>query len=189
MAILVLAPGLLVSCGQATVLYCNHEYGYSVEVPKNWLIEEEESGQTVLLHPSHEQMEIAFNVYGEDMLSNLHSKVAVKFPDMEMSALELVVYGISMENKELGAEVKQIVWNERAITTFTYLKEENFTTWMKTCYIVDVGYFYMITFKALGYSDSEFQMYRNQVNEICRTIRISNSSVIKLPEGKTVFDF
>jgi hypothetical protein len=54
---------------------------------------------------------------------------------------------------------------------------------------VDIGNFYIIEFKVLGYSDSEFEEYRNQINEICQTTHIDGATVINLPEGKTIFDF
>ena len=54
---------------------------------------------------------------------------------------------------------------------------------------MDLGNFYIIEFKVVGYSTPEIEDYRDQINEICSSFNIEGSTVISLPEGKTVFDF
>ena len=195
--ILVLTSGVLVACGQkasSTEIYQNEKYGYSLEIPKTWTIKEERSGQTVTFRSSHDQMEIIVKVDSEEALNDFHSEfyseARSRSVDVEdMTPLELVVRANETDQAELGGEGKRIDWNEHAITTLFLIKAEEWKSWVKTCFIVDKGYFYIIAFKVLGYSDSEFEGYRNQINAISKTFHIEGSTVINLPEGKTIFDF
>ena len=188
----VLALGSWVSCGKAATTYIYHsaQYDWSVTVPEDWTAEEDRNGQTVTFYPSHNQMEITVNVDSEETLNKGYSEVKRRGFDVEdMTPLELAVRYHEAELMELGGEGKRIDWNEHAITTFFLIKAKDWKSWVKTCFIVDKGNFYIINFKVLGYSDSEFEEYRNQVNKICKTFHIEGSTVVNLAEGETIFDF
>jgi len=194
-AILVMTSTVLVACGQkasSTEIYQNDQYGYSFGIPKTWTttINEEEIGHTATFAPPHNQMEITVKVSSEEALNNSYSEARSRGVDVEgMTPLELVVRYHATELINLGETVRRIDWSEHAVTTFALIEAKDWKSWVKTCYIVDNGNFYIITFKVLGYSDSEFEEYRNQINEICKSFHIEGSTVINLPEGKTIFDF
>lgn len=191
-ATLVLSSGLWVGCGKAATTYTYHstKYGWLITVPEYWTIEEDRNGQTVTFYPSHKQMEITVSVDSEETLNTFYSEAKSRGVDVEdMTPLELVVRAGATEQMELGAQGKRIDWNKHAITTFALIKAKEWKSWIKTCYIVDKGNFYIMTFKVIGYSDTEFEEYRNQINKICQTIYIDGATVIDLPEGKTIFDF
>lgn len=193
--ILVMTSTVLVACGQkasSSEMYQNEKYGYSFKVPKIWTttISEEEIGHTATFAPTHNQIEITVKVSSEETLNNSYSEARSRGVDVEgMTPLELVVRYHATDQMELGGEGKRIDWSEHAVTTFYLIKAEGWKSWVKTCYVVDKGYFYIITLKVLGYSESEFEEYRNQINEIYKSFRIEGSTVINLPEGKTIFDF
>ena len=180
-AILMLASGLLVACGQkanSTEIYQNDQYGYSFGIPKTWTttINEEEIGHTATFAPTHNQMEIIVKVSSEEALNNSYSEARSLGIDVEgMTPLELVVRYRATELINLGETVRRIDWSEHAVTTFTLIEAKDWKSWVKTCYIVDIGNFYIIEFKVLGYSESEFEEYRNQVNEICKSFHIEGS--------------
>ena len=192
LVILVLTLAGIVGCGQkssSTEIYHNSKYGYSLEIPKTWTINEEKNRQTITFRSPHNQMEIVVNVDSEDALNDFYSEFVARAGDTAMTPLELLARASATEDEKLGAKVKYIEWNENAMTTFTLIETEDFQSWVKTYYIIDKGNFYLIAFKVIGYSDSEFNEYRNKLNEICKGFCIDDSSVINLPEGKTVFDF
>ena len=195
MTILVLASGVMAGCGQktsSTEIYQNSKYGYSVNIPKTWTttINEEEIGHTATFAPTHNQMEITVKVSSEEALNNSYSEARSRGVDVKgLTPLELMIRYRSTEITELGAEGKRINWNEQAVTTLIFIEGKDWKSWVKTHYVIDRGNFYIIEFKVLGYSDSEFEDYRNQVNEICKSFRIEGSTVINLPEGETIFDF
>ncbi len=181
--------GLKVS---STKIYQNKNYSYSAEVPKTWTISEtqEKYGHIVILSPAHNQMEITIKVSSEESLENSFAEARSKGVDVKgMTPLELMVRYRSTDIINRGVPIKRIDWNDHALTTFTLIETKDYKSWTKTCYIVDIGNFYIIEFKVLGYSDSEFENYRNQINEICKSFRIQGSTAINLPEGKTIFDF
>ena len=194
-AILVLVSVVLVACGQktsSTEIYQNSKYGYSVNIPLTWTSTSSEDaiGQTVTLRPPNNQKEITVKVSSEVALNNAFSEAKNRGVDVKgLTPLELMIRYRSTEITELGAEDKRINWNEQAVTTLIFIEGKDWKSWVKTHYVVDRGNFYIIEFKVLGYSDSEFEEYRNQVNEICRSFHIEGSTVINLPEGKTIFDF
>jgi len=195
LAILVLASGFVISCGEeggSTQVYCNNEYGYSFEVPKTWAVTSSEDtiGQTATFRSPNNQMEITVKVTSEVALNNAFLEAESRGVDVKgLTPLELMIRYRNTELTELGAEGERIDWNEHAVTTFALIVGTDWKSWVKTCYIVDRSNFYIIEFKVLGYSDSQFEEYRNQINEICKSFHIEGSTVINLPEGKTVFDF
>ena len=195
MTILVLASGVMAGCGQktsSTKIYQNDQYAYSVNIPETWTstIIEDTIGQTVTFCAPNNQMEIIVKVSSELALNNAFSEAKNRGVDVKgLTPLELMIRYRSTEITELGAEDKRINWNEQAVTTLIFIEGKDWKSWVKTHYVVDRGNFYIIEFKVLGYSDSEFEEYRNQVNEICRSFHIEGSTVINLPEGKTIFDF
>lgn len=87
-----------------------------------------------------------------------------------------------------GAEVRYIAFSEQTIVTFAYTAGDDWQSWVKSYHIVHNGKFYIIAFKALGYSDFEFDSYREQVNEICKSLNIAGFDA-SLPESRTIFDF
>jgi hypothetical protein len=189
---LLLASGLMVGCGEAATTFTYHsaQYGWSITVPDDWTVVEDENGQAVTFYPSHKQMEITVNVDSEETLNTFYSEAKSRGVDVEdMTPLELVIRAGATEQEQLGAQDQRIDWNEHAVTTFALIEAKGWKSWVKTCYIVDNGNFYIMTFKVLGYSDSEFEEYRNQINEIYKTTHIDGATVINLPEGKTIFDF
>ena len=195
MTILVLASGVMASCGQkasSNQIYQNDQYGYSVNIPETWTStgSEDASGQTVTFRPPNNQMEVTVKVSSELALNNAFSEAKNRGVDVKgLTPLELMIRYRSTEITELGAEGKRINWNEQAVTTLIFIEGKDWKSWVKTHYVVDRGNFYIIEFKVLGYSDSQFEEYRNQVNEICKSFHIEGSTVINLPEGKTIFDF
>jgi len=192
LTILMLASGMVVGCGEAATTYTYHstQYGWLITVPDDWTVVEDGNGQTITFYPSHKQMEITVNVDSEETLNTFYSEAKSRGVDVEdMTPLELVIRAGATELEQLGAQGKRIDWNEHAVTTFALIEAKEWKSWVKTCYIVDNGSFYIMTFKVLGYSDSEFEEYRNQINEICKTTHIDGATVINLPEGKTIFDF
>ena len=193
--ILLLASALLVACNQksiSTEVYQNSKYGYSVNIPKTWTStsSEDASGEAVTFRPPNKQMEVTVKVSSKLALNNAFSEAKNRGVDVKgLTPLELVIRYRSTEITELGAEGKRINWNEQAVTTIIFTEGKDWKSWVKTHHVVDRGNFYIIEFKVLGYSDSEFEEYRNQVNEICKSFHIEGSTVINLPEGKTIFDF
>lgn len=187
--VLAVMSGLLSSCSTGIEVYHNHQYGYSMTLPAHWSSKEDTNPHGMTFYPSHRQMEIVVIVDSEDALNDLYSEFVAHSGDTNMTPLELVSRGKATEDMELGAKVKYTEWNENALTTFTLIDAKDFTSWVKTYYIVDNNKFYIISFKVLGYSDSEFKEYQDQLNEICKSFHIDDSSVISLPEGKTIFDF
>jgi hypothetical protein len=190
----VLTSGLMVGCGVAATTFTYHsaQYGWSITVPDDWTVKESEEkyGQTVILSSTNNQMEITVKASSEESLNNSYEEARSHGVDVQgMTPLELVVSYRSTELINSGVPINHIDWNDHALTTFCIIETNDFKSWVKTCYIVDIGNFYIIEFKVLGYSDSEFEEYRNQINEICQTTHIDGATVINLPEGKTIFDF
>lgn len=192
--IVVLTSGLMVGCGVAATTFTYHsaQYGWSITVPDDWTVKESEEkyGQTVILSSTNNQMEITVKASSEESLNNSYEEARSHGVDVQgMTPLELVVSYRSTELINSGVPINHIDWNDHALTTFCIIETNDFKSWVKTCYIVDIGNFYIIEFKVLGYSDSEFEEYRNQINEICQTTHIDGATVINLPEGNTIFDF
>jgi hypothetical protein len=189
--ILMLVLGSTTSCGQEKA-YRNDKYGYSFEVPKTWTVtsSEDTNGETVAFRSPDNQMEITINVSSEATLNDAFGEAKSRGADVEgLTPLEYVIRYNSAELTELGAQGNRIDWNENAVTVFTIINGSDWVSWAKIYYIVDMGYFYIIEFKVVGYSTSELEDYRDQINEICSSFNIEGSTVINLPEGKTVFDF
>jgi hypothetical protein len=194
LGILVLTSGMVVGCGEAATTFTYHsaQYGWSITVPDDWTVKESEEkyGQTVILSSTNNQMEITVKASSEEALNNSYEEARSHGVDVQdTTPLELVVSYRSTELINSGVPINHIDWNDHALTTFCIIETKDFKSWVKTCYIVDIGNFYIIEFKVLGYSDSEFEEYRNQINEICQTTHIDGATVINLPEGKTIFDF
>lgn len=187
LAILVLIMGILVGCGEPTVIYRNQQYGYSLNLPKDWTLKEEEN--IVNFRSPNGNMEVVIQIDSEDKVNKIHSDAIVKFPDIKLDPLELFAYLLDKEDENRGAKVIVYDWNKHARTTFSYWEGKGYKSWVKKIYILDNGHLYFMIFKALGYSDSEFEDYRSQVNNICKSICIDGATVIKFPEGKTIFDF
>lgn len=193
LAIVVLASVQLAGCnpkGGSTEAYQNEQYGYSLKIPKTWNVREERNRESVTFRSPNNQMEIRVVVDSEESLNKSFSEAKSKGVDVKgMTPLELLVRFTGTEQMELGAEGKRIDWNEHAITTFALVRGSGWKSWVKTLYVLDMGKVYLISFKVLGYSDSEFEEYRSQVNQICKSVHIEGSTVISLPDGKTIFDF
>jgi len=196
LAIVVLASVQVVRCNQessSTEVYQNEQYGYSLKIPKTWNVKEERNRDSITFSSPNNQMEIRVVVDSEESLNRFFSEAKSKGVDVKgLTPLELLVRFTGTEQMELGAEGKRIDWNEHAVTTFALVKGSGWKSWVKTLCILDRGKVYLISFKVLGYSDSEFEEYRSQVNQICKTVHtvhVEGSTVISLPEGKTVFDF
>ena len=193
LGILMLTSCLLVACDQessSTRIYQNDQYGYSLRIPKTWTISEKSSGQPTTFRPSHDQMEITVTINSEDVLNKSFSEAKNRGVDVKgMTPLELLVRFNATEQLKSGGEGKRIDWNEHAITTVYLIQAKEWKSWVKTLYILDNSNIYVIVFKVLGYSDSEFEAHRTQINSICKSFRIQGSAVNNLPEGKTIFDF
>ena len=189
--ILMLVTGSTISCSQEKG-YRNDKYGYSFEVPKTWTstTSEDANGETVAFRSPDNQMEITINVSSEQTLNDAFLEAKNSGADVEgLTPLEYVVRYNSAELTEMGAQGNRIDWNENAVTVFTLINGSDWVSWAKIYYIVDLGNFYIIEFKVVGYSTPEIEDYRDQINEICSSFNIEGSTVISLPEGKTVFDF
>lgn len=193
LTVLVLASVQVVGCNEessSTEVYKNEQYGYSLKIPKTWNIREERNRESVTFSSPNNQMEIRVVVDTEESLNRSFSEAKSKGVDVKgMTPLELLVRFTGTEQMEQGAEGKRIDWNEYAVTTFALVKGSGWKSWVKTLYILDRGKVYLMSFKVLGYSDSEFEELRSQVNQIYKTVHIEGSTVINLPEGKTIFDF
>ena len=78
---MLLASGLIGGCAlglrvSPTEIYQNERYGYSLELPRAWTIDETEEkyGQTTIFYPSHSQIEITVKVSAEQELNNAFSE-------------------------------------------------------------------------------------------------------------------
>ena len=172
---------------ESTIAYRNSYYGYSLNMPTDW-VRTEDNNITTFKSPTS-NMEIIIQISGEERINKIHSDAIAKFPDIKLDPWELFVYLLDKQDEDRGAKVTVYDWSKHARTTFSYWEGHGYKSWVKKIYILDKGRLFFIVFKAFGYTDSEFENNRQQVNGICKTISIDGVEVIKLPEGKTIFDF